>query len=59
VAFNLLFALDEAASAAAHGGVRAEAGAIYPTVLDCNQEAFRTRPPDVFHGVTLRGFFLA
>jgi len=49
----ILFALDEAACAAA-GGVRTEVGAIYLTALDCGQLEHRARPPDVFHRVACR-----
>jgi hypothetical protein len=55
VAFSLLFALDEAACAAAQGGIRTEVGAIYKTTLDRGQEACRARPPDVFHHVGRSG----
>ena len=54
VAFSLLFALDEAACAAAHGGVRTEVGAIYFTALNSGHHLHRARPPDVFHRVTCR-----
>ncbi len=39
VAFSLLFALDAAACAAAHGGVRTDVGAIYLTALAVSRRA--------------------
>jgi hypothetical protein len=41
VAFSLLFTLDEAACAAAHGGVQTEVGALYKTALDGGQSVHR------------------
>jgi hypothetical protein len=58
VTFNLLFALNEAAAwAAAHGGVRAEVGAFYPTALNSepgstpHSTSERVSPRDVAVGI--------